>query len=65
MGNQDLYTIWKILKIIKILMSTLYLMFPPPDAGKIFSDYESDESVVEGGNKSNNDSSHTVHVDIP
>ena len=37
---------------------------PPPDAGKI-SDYEGNESVAEGGDKSNNDSSHTVHVDIP
>ena len=36
----------------------------PPGAGKI-SDYEVNESVAEGGDKSNNDSSHTVHVDIP
>ena len=36
----------------------------PPDAGKMFSDYEGDKSVAEGGGKSNNDSSHTVYVDI-
>ena len=37
---------------------------PPPDAGKRFSDYEDNGSVAEGGDKSNNDLSHTVHVDI-
>ena len=37
----------------------------PPDAGKKIYDYEGNESVAEGGDKSNNDSSHTVHVDIP
>ena len=37
----------------------------PPDSGKNFSDYGVNESVAEGGDKSNNDSSHTVHVDIP
>ena len=36
-----------------------------PGAGKIFSDYGGNEYVAEGGEKSNNDSSHTVHVDIP
>ena len=36
-----------------------------PDAGKHFSDYEGNESVAEGGDRSNNDSSRTVHVDIP
>ena len=36
-----------------------------PDAGKKFSDYEGNESVAEGGDKSNNDSSYTVHVGIP
>ena len=30
MGNLDLSVIFKILKILIILMSTLYLMFPPP-----------------------------------
>ena len=64
MGNQDLSMIWKILEILKILMSTLYLMFPS-DAGKFFSDYKGNEYVAEGWDKSNNDSSHTVHVDIP
>ena len=29
MGNQDLSLIWKILKMLKILMSTLYLILPP------------------------------------
>ena len=29
MGNQDLSMIWKILKILNILMGTFYLMFPP------------------------------------
>ena len=29
MGNQDLSVIWNILKILKILIGTLYLMFPP------------------------------------
>ena len=37
----------------------------PPNSGKKISDYEGNESVAEGGDKSNNDSSHTVHVDIP
>ena len=37
----------------------------PPDDGKHFSYYEGDESVVEGKYKSNNYSSHKVHVDIP
>ena len=36
-----------------------------PDADKIFSDYEGNEYVAEGGDKSNNDSSRTVHLDIP
>ena len=36
-----------------------------PDVGKTFSDYEGNESVAEGGHKSNNESSHTVHVNIP
>ena len=30
----------------------------PPDSGKLFSYYEGSESVAEGGDKSNNDSSH-------
>ena len=29
------------------------------------SDYEGNESVAGGGDRSNNDSSHTVYVDIP
>ena len=29
MGNQDLSVIWKILKILKILMSKIYMMFSP------------------------------------
>ena len=37
----------------------------PPDSGRNFSDCEGNESVAEGGNKSNNDSSHTVHFYIP
>ena len=53
MGNQVLSVIWKILKIIKILLSTLYLMFFTPDTGKKFSGYEGNESVGEGGDKSN------------
>ena len=36
-----------------------------PDASKIFSDYNVIESVAEGGDKSNNDLSHTVHIDKP
>ena len=40
-------------------------MVPHPDYGNCFSDNEVNEYVAEGGNKSNNDSSHTVHVDIP
>ena len=36
-----------------------------PDDGKHLSDYEGGESVAEGRYKPNNDSSHTVHVDIP
>ena len=53
MGNQDLYVIWKILKILRIFMNTLYLIFLPHDAGKIFSGYEGNESVAKGGDKSN------------
>ena len=30
----------------------------PSDAGKLFSDYEGNEYGAEGGDKSNNDSSH-------
>ena len=45
-------------------MSTLYLVFPPLMLKKI-SEYEGNESVVEGRDKSNNDSSHTVHIEIP
>ena len=37
----------------------------PPDTGKKFSGYEGNESVAEGGYKSNNNSYHTVHVYIP
>ena len=37
----------------------------PSDAGKLFSDYEGNEYGAEGGDKSNNDSSHTVYGDIP
>ena len=29
MGNQDISVIWKILKILKILMRVLYLILPP------------------------------------
>ena len=65
MGNQGVSVIWKILKILKILLSTLYLMVPHPNSGNFFSDYEVNEYVAEGGDKSNDDSSHTVHVDIP
>ena len=60
-GNQDLYVICNILKKLKILMSVLYLIFSP-DSGKTLSDYEVNESVAEVGDKSNNDSFHTVHV---
>ena len=55
MGNQDLYVIWKILNILKILMSTLYFIFYPHDAGNKFPSYEGNECVAEGGDKSNND----------
>ena len=64
MGNQYLSVIWKILKILNILMSTLYLMFPPR-CWKFFSNYEGNEYVAEGGYKSNKDLSHTLNVDIP
>ena len=37
----------------------------PTDAGKHFSDYEGKRPVAELGDKSNNYSYHTVHVDIP
>ena len=36
-----------------------------PDPGKLLSDCEGNVSVVEGGEKSNHDSSHTVYVEIP
>ena len=55
MGNHYLSVICNILKILKILMSTLYLMPPPPDAGNVFSDYEYNKSFADGGDKSNND----------
>ena len=64
MRNQDLSVIWNILKILNILMSTLYLMFYPR-CWQNFSDYEGNEYITEGGDKSNNDSSHIVHVEIP
>ena len=37
----------------------------PPNAGKNSPDDEGNESIVEVGVKSNNNSSPTVHVDIP
>ena len=46
-------------------MSTLYLIPHPPLILEKLSDYEGNEYVAEGGVRSNNDSSHTVHVDIP
>ena len=36
----------------------------PPDPRFFFPDYEGNESVAGLGDKSNHDSSHTVHVDI-
>ena len=54
MVNQYLSVIWNILKILKILMITIYLTPPPPDAGNIFSYYEGNEYVTEGGDKRNN-----------
>ena len=36
MGDQDLSVIWKILKILKILICTLYLMFSPMMLAKKF-----------------------------
>ena len=53
MGNQELSVIGKILNILNIFMSMLYPMFPPPDAGIVFSGYEDNEYVAEGGDKSN------------
>ena len=40
-------------------------MFPPPGVGKDLSAYEGNYYVAEVGDKSNNDSSHTLHFDIP
>ena len=37
----------------------------PPNSGKKILDYEGNESFAEGVDKSNNDLSHTVNVDIP
>ena len=37
----------------------------PPLILKKFSDYKGNKSIAEGVDKSNNDLSHTVHVDIP
>ena len=37
----------------------------PPDPGKKISGYEGNWYFAEGGGNSNNDSSHTVHVEIP
>ena len=62
MGNQDLSVIWNILKILNILVRMLFLLPPPPDAGDNDSDNEDNESVVEVGYESNNDSSPPVHV---
>ena len=46
-------------------MSILYLMFTPPNAGIVFSDYKGKKSVAEGGYKSNKYLYHTMHVKIP
>ena len=35
MGYQFLYVMWKLLKILNILMRTLYLLFPPLTLVKI------------------------------
>ena len=43
----------------------LYLMLYPIDTDENSSDDEGNEYVLEGGDKSNNDSSPTVHVGIP
>ena len=37
----------------------------PPNTGIFFSDCECNEFVAEGGDKSNNDLSHTLHLNIP
>ena len=39
--------------------------FIPLDPGEIYSNDEGNESVVEGGDRSNNNSPPPVHVDIP
>ena len=64
MDNQELSMKCNILKILNIFMSTLYLMLSPLLLAKK-SNYEGNESVAEGGENPNNDSSHTVHVEIP
>ena len=40
MGKQDHFVKGKILNILKILTSTIYLMFPPSDAVNYLSGYE-------------------------
>ena len=64
-GNQDLSVMWKILKIINILIRVLYLMFYPLMLVKSSSDDKVNESVSVGGDKSNNDSSFPGPIYIP
>ena len=64
MGNQYLSVMWNILKIINILMRALYLILSPIDSCKKSSGDKGYESVMEGGDNSNNNAPLTVHVDI-
>ena len=50
---------------ILIYINIIFYGAPPPNSGKQISDYEGNESFAEGVDKSNNDLSHTVNVDIP
>ena len=48
MRNQEISVILKMLKIIKIFMRALYMMFSPLDYGDKYSIEEGNESVAEG-----------------
>ena len=64
MGNQDLYMIRKIFNILKILWG-LSTWGCNPWCWKNSSNDKGNASIVGGEDKSNNDSSPPVHVDIP
>ena len=65
MGNQGIYVIGKKLKTLNGFFQGDLPDVSPLDAGEFYFNGEGNESVEEGGDNSNNDSSTSVHVDIP